>query len=100
MSSAGATTSGTIRSYFTSPRRTSSVAITVGFLEEVGRNGRLPPCSWRARLAATMINRYVLCSGSSGMEQWALLRGASDIVYLFFFINQLERFQNRLDLVF
>src|ERR1700730_15502883 len=48
------------------------MAMTVGFLDEVGKAGRAPLCSWRARLAATMINRLVLCSGSSGIEQWAL----------------------------
>src|SRR5437588_5514441 len=48
------------------------MAMTVGFLDEVGRAGRAPLCSWRARLAATMIKRLMLCSGSSGIEQWAL----------------------------
>src|SRR5215471_6062790 len=62
--------------YFTSPRRTSSIEVTVGFLEGVGRNGRAPFCNCRARLAATMMKRYVLCSASSGRVQWALLRGA------------------------
>jgi hypothetical protein len=55
--------------YFTSPRRVSSMATTVGFLEEVGNAGRAPPCNCRARFADTMINRYVLDSGSSGMVQ-------------------------------
>src|SRR5258708_2062603 len=44
-------------SYFTSLRRTSSIAITVDFIEELGRKDREPPCSCRARLAATMMNR-------------------------------------------
>src|SRR5712692_5720591 len=52
-------------SYFTRPRRTSSIAITVDFFEDEGRKGREPPCSCRARLAATMMKRKVLCSGSS-----------------------------------
>ena len=45
------------------------MAMMVGFLEDVGSTGRAPPCNCRARLAATMMNRYVLCSGSSGMVQ-------------------------------
>src|ERR1039457_2586717 len=65
-----------VRLYFTRPRRTSSVAITVGFFEDVGSTGRAPPCNCRARFADTMINRYVLCSGSSGSVQCELLRGA------------------------
>ena len=48
------------------------MAITVGFLDEVGSDGRAPFCNWRARLAATMMKRLMLCSGSSGMEQWVL----------------------------
>src|SRR5262245_57350328 len=85
-------------SYFTRPPRTSSITITVGFLDEVGRNGRAPFCNWRARLAATMMNRFMLCSGSSGMEQWELFLGLfSDIS------TDLKRFylkgsQDRLDL--
>ena len=59
-------------SYFTKPRRTSSIDVTVGFREVVGRNDREPFCNWRARLAATMINRYVLVSGSSGITNVAL----------------------------
>ena len=49
--------SGPVRLYFTSPRRTSSMAMMVGFLEDVGSTGRAPPCNCRARLAATMMNR-------------------------------------------
>src|ERR1019366_1509286 len=71
-----ARSTGPVRLYFTSPRRTSSMAMMVDFLEEVGSRGRAPPCNCRARLAATMMNRYMLCSASSGMVQWALLRGA------------------------
>src|SRR3974377_443310 len=63
------------RVYFTRPRRVSSIATTVGFLEEVGSAGRAPPCNCRARFAETMMKRYVLCSGSSGIVQCALLRG-------------------------
>ena len=44
-------------SYCTSPRRTSSMAATVGFFEVVGRKLRAPFCNWRARLAATMMKR-------------------------------------------
>src|SRR6267142_2707357 len=56
------------------------MAMTVGFLDEVGRNGRAPFCSCRARLAATMMKRLMLCSASSGIEQWALFFGVfSDI---------------------
>src|ERR1017187_7275520 len=61
--------------YFTSPRRTSSIAMMVGFLEDVGSTGCAPPCNWRARLAATMMKREVLSSGSSGIVLCALLRG-------------------------
>src|SRR6185503_12753494 len=67
------------------------MAITVGFLDEVGRNGRAPFCNWRARLAATMMNRLMLCSGSSGIEQWALFLGVvSDIVTNLTFQKSLE----------
>jgi hypothetical protein len=58
---------GTCSQYFTNPRRTSSIEVTVGFLEVVGRNGRAPFCNCRARLAATMMKRYVLWCRSSGM---------------------------------
>ena len=34
-----------------------TIAITVGFLEEVGSTGRAPPCNCLARLAATMMKR-------------------------------------------
>ena len=57
-----------VSSYFTRPRRTSSIEATVGFLDVLGRNDRAPFCNWRARLAATMMKRYVLCSKSSGMN--------------------------------
>src|SRR5580765_7373245 len=70
----------------------------VGFLDDVGSTGRAPPCNCRARLAATMMKRYVLCSGSSGRVQCALLRGG-----LFSAIRHtstLKCFQNRPDLVF
>src|ERR1019366_7570026 len=43
--------------YFTSPRRTSSMAMMVDFLENVCSIGRAPPCNCRARLPATMMNR-------------------------------------------
>ena len=51
------------------------MAMTVGFFEEVGRTGRAPLCNWRARLAATMMNRYVLCfrivrNGAMGVILW------------------------------
>src|SRR5579863_6862909 len=59
-------------SYCTSPRRTSSIAATVGFLEVLGRKLRAPFCNCRARLAATMIKRYALASGSSGITLWAV----------------------------
>src|SRR2546426_645518 len=76
------------------------MAITVGFLDEVGRNGRAPFCSCRARLAATMMKRLMLCSGSSGIEQWALFFGVfSDIgtnLTRFYF----KRRQDRPDLRF
>ena len=49
--------SGMVNWYFTKPRRTSSIAVMVSFLEEVGSKERLPRCSCRARLAATMTNR-------------------------------------------
>src|SRR5579863_1077963 len=87
-----------ISSYFTNPRRTSSIAITVGFLEEVGSDGRAPFCNCRARLAATMMKRLMLCSGSSGIEQWVLFRTVfSDIVTALISI-QFKGRQNRLDL--
>jgi hypothetical protein len=38
-------TSGPVSSYVTNPRRTSSMAMTVGFLDDVGSTGRAPPCS-------------------------------------------------------
>jgi hypothetical protein len=63
---------GTCCQYFTSPRRTSSIEVTVGFLDVVGRNGRAPFCNCRARLAATMMKRYLLCSRSSGIVYVAL----------------------------
>src|ERR1035438_7953002 len=79
---------GPVRSYFTRPRRTSSMAMMVGFFDDVGNTGRAPPCNCRARLAATMMKRYVLCSGSSGSVQWALLRGG-----LFSAIRQFLKFE-------
>src|SRR3984893_28394 len=73
------------------------MAMTVGFFDEVGRAGRAPLCSWRARLAATMIKRLMLCSGSSGIEQWALFltvfSGIGKSLTRFYF----KRRQNRLD---
>src|SRR5712691_1674521 len=73
---------GTNGQYFTSPRRTSSIEVTVAFLEGVGRNGRAPLCNCRARLAATMMKRYVLCSRSSGMEYIALFCSLSAMCLL------------------
>src|SRR5713226_764730 len=73
---------GTYFQYFTSPRRTSSIEVTVGFLEVVGRKGRAPFCNCRARLAATMMKRYVLCSRSSGMAYIALLFSLSAMCLL------------------
>jgi hypothetical protein len=73
---------GTYSQYFTSPRRTSSIAVTVGFLEVVGRNGRAPLCNCRARLPATMMKRYVLWSRSSGMAYIALLFSLSAMCLL------------------
>src|SRR6266851_780525 len=56
------------------------MAATVGFFDVVGSRLRAPFCNWRARLAATMIKRYALDSGSSGITLWALgLRLVSDI---------------------
>src|SRR6202040_1588506 len=58
----------------------SSIAATVGFFDVVGSMLRAPFCNWRARLAATMIKRYALDSGSSGITLWAFgLRLVSDI---------------------
>src|SRR5579871_5785404 len=80
-------------SYCTSPRRTSSMAITVGFLEVVGRTLRAPFWSWRARLAATMMNRYALASGSSGIMLCAVcLKLVSGMCF--------ESLQNRADFKF
>src|SRR5260370_18550687 len=73
---------GTDSQYFASPRRTSSIEVTVAFLEGVGRNGRAPLCNCRARLAATMMKRYVLCSRSSGMEYIALFCSLSAMCLL------------------
>ena len=74
----------------------------VGFLDEVGSTGRAPPCNCRARLAATMMNRYVLCSGSSGRVQCALLRGfcLAHLFQIFYLLNFSESVQNGPDLVF
>src|SRR5258705_10836276 len=56
------------------------MAIVVAFLDEVGMKGLAPPCNCRARFAATTMKRLMLCSGSSGIEQWALFFGVvSDI---------------------
>src|SRR5689334_20818909 len=73
------------------------MAMTVGFLDEVGRAGRAPLCSWRARLAATMIKRLMLCSGSSGMEQWALFLTVFSGIDTSFTRLYLKRRQDRLD---
>ena len=73
---------GTCSQYFTSPRRTSSIEVTVGFLEVAGRNGREPFCNCRARRAATMMKRYVLCSRSSGIVYIALFFRLSDMCLL------------------
>src|SRR5258708_39110227 len=73
---------GAYSQYCTSPRRTSSIEVTVCFLEVVGRNGRAPFCNCRARLAATMMKRYVLWSRSSGMEYIALLCSLSAMCLL------------------
>src|ERR1051326_4222672 len=79
-------------SYCTSPRRTSSMAATVGFLDVVGRKLRAPFWSCRARFAATMMNRYALASGSSGITLCAVcFRLVSGIF---------ECLQNRTDLLF
>ncbi len=43
--------------YLINPRLTSSIDAIVGFFEVVGRNDRAPAWSWRARFAATMMNR-------------------------------------------
>src|SRR5712692_4735294 len=56
------------------------MAIVVAFLDEVGRKDLAPPCNCRARFAATTMKRLMLCSGSPGIEQWALFFGlVSDI---------------------
>src|SRR4051812_1211766 len=74
------------------------MAMTVGFFDVVGSTGRAPACNWRARLAATMMKREVLCSGSSGRVQWALLRGALSAMKNV--TSNLKCVQNRPDLVF
>src|SRR5713226_7568071 len=88
---------GTYFQYFTSPRRTSSIEVTVGFLEVVGRNGRAPFCNCRARLAATMMKRYVLWSRSSGMAYLALFGSLSAMCVL---TSIRETFQDALPLLF
>src|SRR5690242_21123585 len=94
-SSTGSSGAWPVVLYFTRPRRTSSIEMTVGFLEDVGSTGRAPPCNCRARLAATIMNRYMLCSGSSGNVQWALFLGAlSAMIPL-----ALQCLQDRVDLI-
>src|ERR1700733_5942413 len=88
-----------LSSYGTSPRRTSSIAATVGFFEVVGSMLREPPCNWRARFAATMIKRYALASGSSGITFCATCFRFVSAIFNFLFTLR-KRFQNRTNLVF
>src|SRR5690349_21293082 len=74
----------------------------VGFLLLAGSTLRCPFCNCRARFAATMMNLYVLPSGSSGIAYCAFGLGLSATFFslLLDFFAVLETLQDRSDFFF